>query len=98
MHPNEGLWLFRGAPRPNASNAFGGMFGDPQRCGVFPTHTFATEDKRRPGIAQGVPPNRKRFLHFNNSFQQHLQDMGWDRDYGIVELIPIAVVHMSDCV
>eukprot|EP00961_Rhodomonas_salina_P012209 164477-Rhodomonas_salina.1 len=33
MHESEGLWLFRGAPRPNASNAFGGMFGDAQRCG-----------------------------------------------------------------
>ncbi len=36
---------------------------------------------------------RRRYLHFNNSFLQHLQAMGWDRDYGIVELVPIAVVH-----
>ncbi len=60
---------------------------------MFPTHTFETNDKNRPGIINGVGAARRRFLHFNNVFMQHLQSMGWDRDYGVVELIPIAVVH-----
>lgn len=93
MHPSEGIWLFRGAPRATAGNSFGGMFGDHSVCGAFPTHTFETLEKDRPTINHGTGRDKKQFLHFNNKFMQNLQEMGWDRDYGIIEMIPIAVVH-----
>lgn len=92
MHPSEGIWLFGGAQRPAVNNTFGGMFGDKRKCGYFPTHSFATESKEHPGITVASSSGKKRYIHFNNEFLQHLQSMGWLRDYGICELIPIATV------
>lgn len=94
MHPCEGIWLFRGALRSVGNNIFGGMFGDKNRCGYFPTHTFPTESKEHPGIKNARKGSKTRYLHFNNMFLEHLQKMGWDRDYGTVELVPIATVSM----
>ena len=94
MHPNEGLWIFRGSQRSNSHNVFGGMFGDTRTCGSMPTHTFQTDDPQHQTIANtNASGKRERYLHFNNSFMKNLEAMGWDRDYQIVELIPIAVVH-----
>ena len=97
MHPNEGLWIFRGSPRSNSHNVFGGMFGDMRHCGAMPTHTFKTDDTRHQGIFNyTMDSKRERYLHFNNKFMKNLETMGWERDYQIVELIPIAVVHCGD--
>eukprot|EP00961_Rhodomonas_salina_P089552 1204244-Rhodomonas_salina.5 len=89
MHPSEGIWVFKGAPRANSYSTFGGMFGNNQSGGVFPTETFETQRKEHPTILCAG----KRYLHFNNQFMQNLSSIGWDRDYGVIELIPIAVVY-----
>eukprot|EP00961_Rhodomonas_salina_P092010 1238091-Rhodomonas_salina.1 len=60
MHPSEGLWLFRGAPRANGGNAFGGMFGDIKVCGAFPTHMFETESKQHAAMVCGSGAQRRR--------------------------------------
>ena len=39
MHPSEGYWLFRGAPRGSGVN--GAMFGNHRVCGSFPTRSPA---------------------------------------------------------
>ena len=80
----------------NSANTFGSMFGDHSVCGAFPTHSFATDDKRHAGITVGSGADRKRYIHFNNRFMQNLQDMGWERDYGVVECVPIAVVYSPE--
>ena len=101
MHPSEGYWLFRGAPRGAGTN--GAMFGSHKACGVFPTrsppmyqpakHLNAVQEGRdvvRSGkfetkMEKGV------YLCFDEAFFKNLEKMQWNRDNGFVELIPIVV-------
>lgn len=93
MHETEGVWVFRGAPRANSNSMFGGMFGARNRVSVFPMETYETNSRAVPSISCATGRGRKQYLHFNNDFIQNLTMSGWERDYGITELVPIAVVH-----
>lgn len=94
MHETEGVWVFKGAPRGNSKSLFGGMFGTRSRTCVFPMETYETGGARNvPSICCTGEKGRKQYLHFNNDFMQNLTLSGWERDYGITELVPIAVIY-----
>ena len=107
MHPSEGYWLFRGAPR--GTGVHGAMFGSHQVCGAFPTRSpmiVPTAGCKSRGLLTahdgacvvrgsngGGEAARKhgQYLCFDESFFKNLERMQWNRDNGYVELIPIVV-------
>lgn len=95
MHPSEGVWLFRGAPR---GNCFGSMFGDHATCGAFPTSSpqvrraLSITVQDTPQIVRLRSPRaRAPYMCFDEAYFKMLESMQWNRDNGCVELIPIVV-------
>lgn len=104
MHPSEGYWMFRGAPRGAGVN--GAMFGSATVCGAFPTRSppiplasarhqnaVLVQDGKEIVRVGGKTPARH-YMCFDEAFFKNLEKMQWNRDNGFVELIPI-VVGMS---
>ena len=100
MHPSEGYWLFRGAPR--GTGMHGAMFGNHRVCGAFPTrspivtakHPNAISVRDRPYIVHATGETSQAqtsFMCFDEAFFKNLELMQWNRDNGHVELIPIVV-------
>ena len=99
MHPSEGYWLFRGAPR--GTGVHGAMFGNHSVCGTFPArsptvptrHPNAVPSKDRAYVvrAEGGGTQSSAFMCFDEAFFKNLELMQWNRDNGHVELIPIVV-------
>jgi hypothetical protein len=105
MNPAEGYWLFRGSPRSSSrSTSFGSMFG--HASGIFPTHSpLYTPKLGSPSWVQGLDtkvvvrrggaPRQKGdpavYQCFDEAFMRNLEAMGWNRDHGVVELVPIVV-------
>lgn len=100
MHPSEGYWLFRGAPR--GTGVHGAMFGNHKVCGAFPTrspvvtarHPNAIAVRDRAYIVRGdgaTQTGQCAFMCFDEAFFKNLELMQWNRDNGHVELIPIVV-------
>lgn len=102
MHPSEGYWLFRGAPRGAGVN--GAMFGSHRVCGSFPTRSPAipAHSVRNIGNAMLVQDGKEivrlegggakqHHMCFDEAFFKNLEKMQWNRDNGFVELIPIVV-------
>ncbi len=79
------------------------MFGSQQVCGAFPTrsplvpaasskHMNAVVVQDGPCILRdGKPPARQHYACFDEAFFKNLERMQWNRDNGVVELIPIVV-------
>jgi hypothetical protein len=107
MNPAEGYWLFKGSPRSSSrGTSFGSMFGSSAVCGMFPTRSPCYRvGMGSPSFVHGLDTalvtrlkseNRTRASHsvfqcFDETFMRNLETMGWNRDHGVVELIPIAV-------
>jgi hypothetical protein len=106
MNPSEGYWLFKGSPRSSSrGTSFGSMFGSGDVCGVFPTRSPCYRPGMgSPSHVQGLdtqlvtrlrtPPRTKAstvYQCFDESFMRNLETMGWNRDHGVVELVPITV-------
>jgi hypothetical protein len=96
MHPAEGYWLFRGAPR--GTGVHGAMFGSHQVCGAFPTRAPCLPARHPNAIAVQDGPSilregggKRHFMCFDEAFFKNLEKMQWNRDNGFVELIPILV-------
>ena len=100
MHPSEGYWLFRGAPRGNGVN--GAMFGNHRVCGAFPSRSpnlpvkaarnaVLVQDGKEIVRMDGKPPGRQHYMCFDEAYFKNLERMQWNRDNGCVELIPIVV-------
>jgi len=105
MNPAEGYWLFRGSPRSSSrSTSFGSMYG--HVSGVFPTHSpaykpllgspsyvhgFDTRVVVRFGSQPRVKGASTVYQCFDEAFMRNLEMMGWNRDHGVVELVPIVV-------
>lgn len=96
MHPSEGVWLFRGAPR---SGCFGSMFGDPKVCGAFPTSVPGVKDQGSILVADGPavvrlrtqPQKGAHYMCFDEQVFKTFEQMQWNRDNGFIELVPIVV-------
>jgi hypothetical protein len=75
------------------------MFGDHQTCGVFPVH--APKVKRPESlvvqdascIVRHTPgqPQRSHYMCFDENYFKLLENMQWNRDNGVEQLIPIIV-------
>ena len=99
MHPTEGVWLFRGAPR--GTGVHGAMFGNTNVCGAFPTRCPITPPKHPNSIVtvdgaciirpEGREQGKGHYMCFDEAFFKNLERMQWNRDNGYVELIPIVV-------
>ena len=99
MHPAEGVWLFRGAPR--GTGVYGAMFGSQASCGAFPTRAPVVEVLARAMArahdgscvvrAESTEKRGERHMCFDEAFFKNLEKMQWNRDNGYVELIPIIV-------
>jgi hypothetical protein len=101
MHPSEGYWMFRGAPRGAVVN--GAMFGSTSVCGAFPTrspHIHIAQSARYPSllvqdgkeiVRVGGKTPAKHYMCFDEAFFKNLEKMQWNRDNGFVELIPVVV-------
>jgi len=101
MHPAEGYWLFRGAPR--GTGVHGAMFGSHQVCGAFPTRAPCLTAKHQNAISVqdgqavmrdgkgGGMKGKQHYMCFDEAFFKNLERMQWNRDNGFVELIPILV-------
>ena len=104
MHPAEGVWLFRGAPR--GTGVHGAMFGNHGVCGSFPTRaptictSLAGSKTTTANLHDGASVVRlsensrragERHVCFDEAFFKNLERMQWNRDNGYVELIPIIV-------
>jgi hypothetical protein len=101
MHPSEGYWLFRGAQR--GTGVHGAMFGSHQACGAFPTRAPLVPPSTAKGMNAVVVQDggciirddkvagRQHYACFDEAFLKNLERMQWNRDNGVVELIPIVV-------
>jgi hypothetical protein len=110
MHESEGLWIFRGSAKSSAkATSFGALFGSKSVCGVFPTRSpyykrhqgspsfvngFDTELIVRHASAPRLRADGHVFQCFDEQFFSNLTTMQWDRNSGVIELVPI-VVGMS---
>ena len=107
MNPAEGYWLFKGSPRSSSrGTSFGSMFGCADTCGVFPTRSPCYRvGMGSPNSLHGLDtaivtrvrsPARAKscstvYQCFDEAFMRNLETMGWNRDHGVVELVPITV-------
>ena len=107
MHPSEGYWIFRGALKSSSKlTNFGSMFGSKSVCGVFPTGSprykkaqgspssingLDTEIIVHKASAPRVKADGYVFQCFDEEFLANLSKMQWDRNSGIIELVPIVV-------
>ncbi len=107
MHPSEGYWIFRGALKSSSKlTNFGAMFGSKATCGVFPTRSafykkaqgspssvngLDTEIIVRRSTAPRVKADGYVFQCFDEQFLSNLTRMQWDRNSGIIELVPVVV-------
>ena len=102
MHPSEGYWLFRGARR--GTGVHGAMFGSHQVCGAFPTRSPLIPPSTARNLNSAVVvqdghcilreekvSGRQHYACFDEAFLKNLERMQWNRDNGVVELIPIVV-------
>jgi hypothetical protein len=107
MHESEGLWVFRGSAKSSAkAMSFGALFGSRSVCGVFPTRSpYYKRNQGSPSFVNGLDtelivrhsstPRLKADGHvyqcFDEQFFGNLTSMQWDRNCGVIELVPIVV-------
>lgn len=91
--------------------SFGSMFGSGDACGIFPTrspcyrpgmgspnyvHGFDTSIVSRLNSTVRTKSSATTVYQcFDEAFMRNLETMGWNRDHGVVELVPIAVSALS---
>ena len=107
MHESEGLWVFRGSAKSSAkATSFGAIFGSKNACGIFPTRSpYYKRTQGSTSYVNGVDtelivrhasqprpkPDGYVFQCFDERFFGNLSSMQWDRNCGVIELIPIVV-------
>jgi len=107
MHESEGLWVFKGGAKSSARvTSFGSLFGSKKTCGIFMTrspyyrrgqgsasHTNGLDSELV--VRHGSQPRTRADGHvfqcFDERFFANLAEMQWDRNNGVVELVPIVV-------
>jgi hypothetical protein len=107
MHESEGIWVFRGNAKSSAkATSFGSLFGSKQGCGVFSTRSpYYKQALGSPCHVNGLDselvvrhaskartkPDGYVFQCFDERYFANLTAMQWDRNCGVVELVPIVV-------
>jgi hypothetical protein len=107
MHESEGMWIFRGGAKSSAkATSFGALFGSKNVCGVFPTRSpYYKRNQGSPSFVNGLDsdlvvrhastprtkPDGYAFQCFDERFFTNLSSMQWDRNCGVIELVPIVV-------
>jgi hypothetical protein len=107
MHEGEGIWVFKGSAKSSAkATSFGSLFGSKALCGVFPTRSpFYRRGQGSPSYVNGLDtdlvvrhasPARTKpdgFVYqcFDERHFANLSAMQWDRNCGVIELVPIIV-------
>jgi hypothetical protein len=107
MHESEGMWVFRGNAKSSAkATSFGTLFGSKSTCGIFPTRApYYKRNHGSPSNLNGLDselivrhtstPRLKAdgyvFQCFDEQFFGNLTQMQWDRNCGVIELVPIVV-------
>jgi hypothetical protein len=57
MHPNEGLWIFKGPARAqNVNSTYGAMFGEQKSCGAFPVAMHEVSKRNTPTKQNNLIP------------------------------------------
>lgn len=100
MNPVEGYWLFRGNTRSSTKTTnFGTLHS--QLFGLFPTNApkykigqgsscyVAGLDNRL--VVRSSPASSGVYQCFDEFYMRNLEKIGWNRDNGVVELMPIVV-------
>ena len=99
MHAAEGYWLFRGS---NGNAPHGSTFGDARKCGAFPVRQpkIRHGSRHSMGVAYLDPcvvyrsatsTSIEHYQCFDENFLKKLEQTDWDRNNGVVELMPIIV-------
>ena len=107
MHEGEGIWVFRGSAKSSAKiTSFGSLFGSKTNCGIFPTRSpYYKRSQGSPCYVNGLDSDLVVRLHskprtkpdgfvfqcFDERFFANLSAMQWDRNCGVVELVPMVV-------
>ena len=107
MHEGEGIWVFKGSAKSSAkATSFGSLFGSKAVCGVFPTRSpFYRRGQGNPSFVNGLDselvvrytsaprtkPDGFVYQCFDERHFTNLLAMQWDRNCGVVELVPIIV-------
>jgi hypothetical protein len=107
MHEGEGIWVFKGSAKSSAKiTSFGALFGSKANCGIFPTRSpYYKHSQGSPSYVNGLDsemvvrhttkqrtkPDGFVFQCFDERFFTNLSSMQWDRNCGVVELVPIIV-------
>ena len=101
------MWVFRGGVKSSAkATSFGALFGSKSVCGVFPTRSpYYRRNLGSQSFVNGLDtelivrhasePRTKAdgyvFQCFDEQFFSNLGRMQWDRNSGVIELVPIVV-------
>lgn len=107
MHESEGIWVFRGNAKSSAkATSFGSLFGSKQGCGIFSTRSpYYKQALGSPCHVNGLDselvvrytsgprskPDGYVFQCFDERYFTNLTSMQWDRNCGVIELVPIIV-------
>lgn len=107
MHDSEGIWVFKGSAKSSAKiTSFGALFGSKVNCGVFPTRSpYYKRNQGSPCHVNGLDsdlvvryasqprtkPDGFVFQCFDERFFANLTNMQWDRNCGVIEMVPIVV-------
>ena len=99
MHTREGFWLFCGPPDHADSNAYGTIFNYHGTCSCFPTTTVRYHQKFAP---RGVVVSTQRVqgttdedtqevstLFPDEAFMRVCEKLGFNRNHGLVSLMPL---------
>ena len=91
MHPAEGYWLFRNGHHNNMKINDMGAFPTTQPLlekAKFSVPVYTGSNKV---VGENLSIKRQHYMCFDENYLQMLGTMGWDRNYGITELMPIVV-------
>jgi hypothetical protein len=101
MHATEGFWLFCGPPDHADSNAYGTIFNYHGSCACFPTTTVRYHQKFAPrGVvvctqrqralaATDEEPPLVSTLFPDEAFMRVCEQLGFNRNHGLVSLMPL---------
>lgn len=94
MFSSEGVWIFCGPPDHQMYNSFGAQFAATQLGTGFPTSTVLFGQHYPPAERTNVVRSQGcDYLFPGEEFLRTVQRMGFNRNHGVLNLMPIAVLQ-----